>query len=176
MTETISEGSGSEVYVALGANLQDPAGQLKNALLEMSETDGLQLVATSSFYSSEPMGPQDQPPFVNAVCRLECSLTPIALLDALQTIERDNGRHRDPARGARHWGPRSLDLDILLYGDIVLNEARLTIPHPGVVKRSFVLLPLLEISPDIVVPGIGAAAEFAGSVEDFGIKKLEPEI
>ena len=115
------------------------------------------------------MGPADQPAYVNAVCELKTSLDALQLLDALQAIELSHGRIRQGKR----WGPRTLDLDILLYGDNVINEDRLEIPHPGITLRSFVLIPLLEIAPKIEIPKLGHAAAYRESVEMYGIVKMD---
>jgi len=145
-----------------------PRFQVERGLGLISETRDVELLAFSGLYSTEPMGPADQPAYVNAVCEILTKMTAGQLLDALQSIEQQSGRQRDGVR----WGPRTLDLDILLYGDRSLNTGRLTIPHPGLLERSFVLIPLLEIAPDIEVPGSGAAADFLHQVNDYGIQRL----
>lgn len=114
------------------------------------------------------MGPQDQPDFVNAVAALESSLSAQALLARLQAIEDQQGR----VRGGQRWGPRTLDLDLLLHGDEVIAEAELTVPHPGLARRSFVLLPLLELAPEIEIPGQGPAATLLESAGAEGVTKL----
>ena len=114
------------------------------------------------------MGPQDQPDFVNAVAALESSLSARALLARLQTIEDEQGR----VRGGQRWGPRTLDLDLLLHGDEVIAEAELTVPHPGLAHRLFVLLPLLELAPEIEIPGQGPAAALLESAGAEGVTKL----
>ena len=165
----ITENSNSvRSFIALGSNLQEPRFQVERGMGLISEAAGLQLVAFSGLYGTDPMGPTDQPGYVNAVCEVLTQLTALQLLDALQSIEQQRGRQRDGVR----WGPRTLDLDILLYGDDILASERLTIPHPGLLERSFVLHPLLEISPEVEVPGIGAAADYLHQVTDYGIKRL----
>jgi 2-amino-4-hydroxy-6-hydroxymethyldihydropteridine diphosphokinase len=141
----------------VGSNLDDPVAQVGHALSELDELPRTHCAARSSLYRSAPMGPQDQPPYVNAVAALDTALGPDELLERLQEIERRHGR----VRGAQRWGPRTLDLDILLYGDAVLSTERLTVPHPGLCERSFVLVPLLEIAPQLEVPGQGSVASLA---------------
>jgi 2-amino-4-hydroxy-6-hydroxymethyldihydropteridine diphosphokinase len=138
-------------YVGLGGNLADPAAQLRAAVAELGRLPQTQAVACSSFYRSAPVGLADQPDFINAVCRLHTALAPEALLEALLAIERVHGRVRAGARG----GPRTLDLDLLMYGAEVRHTAALTLPHPRLHERAFVLAPLAEIEPDLVVPGCG---------------------
>lgn len=137
------------VYVGLGSNQASPLVQIRQALAALGEIPNTLLVRHSSLYASEPMGPQDQPDYVNAVAMLDTSLTPIALLDELQSIENAQGRVRKNQR----WGPRTLDLDMLLYGHQEIDLPRLTVPHYGMKERAFVLYPLAEISPDLVLPG-----------------------
>ena len=137
----------NKVYVALGSNLANPQEQLISALKSMNQLPGSRLVAVSSFYQSKPLGPQDQPDYVNAVACLETSLAPLALLDELQRIEHEQGRVR-----LRRWGERTLDLDILLYADHIIQSERLTVPHYDMRQREFVIIPLTEIAPHLVLP------------------------
>ena len=137
----------SLVYIGLGANLDQPQQQLKQAFIELAQLPSSSLLSYSSLYSSKPVGPQDQPDFVNAVALLNTDLQPIALLDALQQLEQEHGRIRK-----RHWGERTLDLDIILIDDKVINSERLIVPHPYAQQRSFVLYPLYEISPELRFP------------------------
>lgn len=140
-------------YIALGSNLDDPSAQVRQAIAELSRMEDARLQAVSSLYRSSPMGPADQPDYINAVAALETGLSAHALLDALQAIEQAHGRQRGPQR----WGPRTLDLDVLLYGEQTINDQRLTIPHPGISERAFVLFPLQEIvAPDFIIPGHGS--------------------
>ena len=143
----------SLVYIGLGANLDQPQQQLEQAFIELAQIPNSTLVAQSSLYRSKPVGPQDQPDYVNAVALLDTQLTPLALLDVLQQLELDHGRIRK-----RHWGERTLDLDIILIDDCVINSERLTVPHPFAHQRSFVLYPLSEINPKLVFPN-GKALE-----------------
>ena len=144
----------SRAHVGLGSNLEEPGKQLARAFVELDELPGTHLLGRSSTWISEPLGPADQPDFLNAVACLETELEPLALLDELQAVER---RHR--RRRQRHWGPRTLDLDLLLYDDLVMDHPRLQLPHPGIAERDFVLRPLLEVAGDIVIPGRGRVTE-----------------
>ncbi|WP_439257835.1 2-amino-4-hydroxy-6-hydroxymethyldihydropteridine diphosphokinase [Lonepinella sp. BR2271] len=134
-------------YIALGSNLNQPVQQLNAAIEAMAVLPQTQVLAVSSFYRSKPLGPQDQPDYVNAVAKLQTELAPLALLDALQQIENQQGRVR-----LRHWGERTLDLDILLYGQRVIQSERLTIPHYDMRNREFVIIPLYEIDSDLILP------------------------
>ncbi|WP_065204388.1 2-amino-4-hydroxy-6-hydroxymethyldihydropteridine diphosphokinase [Shewanella woodyi] len=143
----------AKVFVALGANLTDPVAQLDSASMALSElaevnpTNGLTSLTLSPYYRSAPMGEVEQPDYVNAVACFDTSLSPIDLLDALQKIENEQGRVR-----LERWGPRTLDLDILLYDDQIIDSPRLTIPHYGMKQRSFVLIPLEDIAPNTILP------------------------
>lgn len=158
-------------YVALGSNLDDPAAQLDRAFEELAVLPETRLTARSPLYKSAPMGPQDQPDFINAAAALETELTPQALMQALLGIERAHGRRRDGMR----WGPRSLDLDLLLYDERVLHEPGLDLPHPGLHERAFVLYPLADIAPQRSVPGHGTVAELRARCRDAHIQRLEVE-
>lgn len=138
----------ARAFIGLGSNLAQPAAQIQAALHAMTQLADTRLIAQSSLYGSKPMGPQDQPDYVNAVVALQTSLTPHQLLDALQRIELEHGR----VRKAERWGPRTLDLDILLFDDLQFSDERLTIPHYGMRQREFVIYPLLEIAPQLVLP------------------------
>lgn len=131
------------VYIGLGSNLAEPHRQLRGALDALAHLPQSQLTAVSSLYLSDPLGPPDQPRYNNAVAQLETSLAPLELLDALQAIELAQGRERK----AERWGPRTLDLDILLFGDRLIDEPRLQVPHYHMHARAFVLYPLAEIAP-----------------------------
>lgn len=137
----------NKVYIALGSNLEHPQAQLTAALQALNALSDSRLTAVSSFYQSKPLGPQDQPDYVNAVACLETSLAPLALLDELQRIEHEQGRVR-----LRRWGERTLDLDILLYADHIIQSERLTVPHYDMHQREFVIIPLVEIAPHLVLP------------------------
>jgi len=144
----------TRAYVGLGANLGEPRRQVEAALSELDAIPGTRLLKASSLYRSAPVGYTQQPEYVNAVAELETGLAAPALLAALQAIESRHGRSRSFADA-----PRTLDLDILLFGDAVLAQPGLAIPHPRMHERAFVLRPLLEIAPDAVVPGRGAAQD-----------------
>lgn len=134
-------------YIALGSNLDDPVQQLKDAVQEIAQLDGVTLTACSKFYRSAPMGPQDQPDYCNAVVEIKTTLAPIALLDAMQQIEQQHGRVR-----TIRWGARTLDLDILLFGEQRINTERLTVPHYQMHLRNFVLIPLSDIRQELQLP------------------------
>ncbi|MCW3172491.1 2-amino-4-hydroxy-6-hydroxymethyldihydropteridine diphosphokinase [Shewanella subflava] len=135
------------VYVALGANLEQPEQQLNQAVAALKKIADFGELTVSSFYRSTPMGDISQPDYINAVACFQTQLAPIALLDALQNIEQQQGRIRKA-----HWGPRTLDLDLLLYGQQVIDLPRLQVPHYGMKQRSFVLVPLAEISEGLILP------------------------
>ena len=139
----------TRVYLGLGANLGDRAGQIARAL-EALAARGMRVIAVSPLYETEPWGLVDQPRFLNAACAIETDLEPLPLLDALQEIEHDMGRVRTV-----RYGPRPIDLDILLYGDRRVDLPRLTIPHPGMIERATVLVPLADIAPDVIHPVTG---------------------
>ncbi|MGK0247321.1 MAG: 2-amino-4-hydroxy-6-hydroxymethyldihydropteridine diphosphokinase [Oleispira sp.] len=140
-------------YIGLGANLDQPQQQIEQALIELALLPNTTLLSHSSLYHSKPVGPQDQPDYINAVALLDTRLEPHDLLDALQKLEQDHGRLRK-----RHWGERTLDLDIILINNKIIESARLTVPHPFAQQRSFVLFPLFEISPNLIFPN-GIALE-----------------
>ena len=149
----------ANAWIGLGANLGDPRAQLQAALEALSQLPGTELAAHSSLWHSAPVGYADQPPFVNAVARLRTRLDADALLDALQGIEAAHGRTRSFANA-----PRTLDLDLLLYGQETRDTARLTLPHPRMHARAFVLRPLSEIDPHLDVPGHGPVAGLLAGV------------
>lgn len=136
------------VYIAIGSNLSDPIAQANNAINALKQLPKSEFINCSMLYTSTPMGPQDQPDYINAVVEIHTHLTPIELLDCTQAIEQEQGRIRKDER----WGPRTLDLDILLYGNEVIDSERLTIPHYGMKEREFVLYPLADIAPSITLP------------------------
>jgi 2-amino-4-hydroxy-6-hydroxymethyldihydropteridine diphosphokinase len=135
-------------YIGLGSNLSEPIVQVQTAINEIEKLEQSHVINVSSLYLSKPMGPQDQDDYINAVLALETTLTPIKLLDALQKIEKKAGRVRKENR----WGARILDLDIILFGNEIINSERLIVPHYGMKKREFVLLPLAEIAGDLILP------------------------
>ncbi|AAU91634.1 2-amino-4-hydroxy-6-hydroxymethyldihydropteridine diphosphokinase [Methylococcus capsulatus] len=145
----------SKAYIGLGGNLGNAAETVRTARRAIGAIPGVRELAFSSLYRSAPMGPSDQPDYVNAVMAVATSLAPQALLHALQRIERIHGRVRTGER----WGPRTLDLDLLLYDDLVLDTETLRLPHPGIAEREFVLYPLAEIAPDLDIPDRGPLRE-----------------
>ncbi len=161
-------------YIGLGANLDDPLVQLVQAIDELAALQGSHLQSTSSFYRSPPMvlpgqSPEMQPDYINAVAQLQTSLTPHALLDELQAIEQAHGRQRN----GRRWGPRTLDLDILLYGNQQLNDERLQVPHAGMAVRNFVLYPLQElVSEPLILPGMGRLVDLLERCSLDGLEKI----
>lgn len=164
----------TSVYIGLGANLDDPRRQVESAAAELDTLPRSRLAALSRLYRTAPVGPQDQPDFINAVARLETLLDPMSLLAALQRIERRHGR----IRNGRRWGPRTLDLDILLFGDLSLDAPALTVPHPQMHRRAFVLVPLADIAPDaLAVPGQGRLGDLRRRLENGAepMVPLEPE-
>lgn len=145
----------SNVFIALGSNQGDRELNLLRAVAEIGKLEQTRITALSGFYDTEPVGPVEQPNFLNAVIRVETSLSPRLLLAELQRIETEVFRRKRDV----HWGPRSMDLDILLYGDLILEEEGLVIPHPRLHERRFVLVPLVEIAPAVMHPGLGRRAD-----------------
>lgn len=157
----------SIAYIALGSNLNMPIAQLQSALKAMDRLPQTKLLNVSSFYQSKPLGPQDQPDYVNAVACIETQLQPIELLDALQYIENEQGRVR-----LRRWGERTLDLDILLYDDLQLQSERLTIPHYDMKHREFVMIPLQEIASELILPCGDRVTNLAIQFAQHNMQKL----
>ena len=156
----------SLVYIGLGSNLSDPQAQIISALSKLEQLTNCSVTQVSSLYFSRPMGPQDQPDYMNAVVAMETNLAPLALLDQLQNIENEAGRVRKDNR----WGARVLDLDILLIDNITINSERLTVPHYGLKRREFVLLPLAEIAPNLLLPDGVKVSQLANQIEKNGLK------
>jgi 2-amino-4-hydroxy-6-hydroxymethyldihydropteridine diphosphokinase len=154
--------------VALGANIGEPLRQIEAGFTALAALPGTRLLARSSLYRSAPVGYADQPDFINAVAMIETELTPHALLDAVLAIERAHGRVREFPNA-----PRTLDLDIVLYGDVVLQEPGLTIPHARMLERAFVMVPLAEIAPDAVVPGQGRVGDLVRCVDAQSVAQLQ---
>jgi len=159
------------VYIGLGSNLSgsmgDPQKQLQTALEKISDHPEIHQLNTSSFYRTSPVGPQDQPDFINAVAQAKTSLTPLALLDYLQQIENEHGRERK-----EYWGARTLDLDILIFGQQSIHNTRLIIPHPRIEERAFVLVPLLEVKPNFSSASGKSITDLLAKCSDQGIVKL----
>lgn len=154
-------------HIALGANLGDPFAALEAAFAALSDIPDTRLVARSSLYRTAPVGVSGQPDYLNAVAAVDTTLPARALLDALLAIETLQGRTRD-----YHQAPRTLDLDLLLYGDAVLALPGLEIPHPRMHLRAFVLVPLAEIAPTVTIPGRGVVADLLAGVRDQAIERL----
>jgi 2-amino-4-hydroxy-6-hydroxymethyldihydropteridine diphosphokinase len=158
-------------YIGLGGNVGDVAAAMARALDALGALPDSALVATSRLYRTPAWGVTDQPDFINAVARLDTPLSPRALLEALLAIERDAGRTR-LADGSDRWGPRTLDLDLLLYGDRVIDEPGLHVPHPRLHERAFALVPLVEIAADAVIPGVGPARDALAAMAPADIEAL----
>ena len=158
------------VYIGLGSNIDNPTSHISMAFTEIRQLPDSNLKGQSSLYRGRPLGNPDQPDFINAVAELDTKLSAVTLIGHLQKIEEIHGRTRN-----QHWGPRSLDLDLLLYGSHHIKERMLTVPHPGITVRDFVLCPLLELAPEIVIPGIGPAKNILEKIGFKGLEKLNRE-
>lgn len=158
----------SSCYIGLGSNIEGPRDQVIQAISELAELPSSTLLKASSLYQSKPLGPQDQPDFINAVAELETSLSVQKLLSYLQEIESNHHRSREI-----HWGPRTLDLDILLYDAVEIDNADLKIPHPEIRNRNFVLIPLYEIAVELTIPGMGKLAELVRQIDRSGLDKIQ---
>ncbi len=154
------------VYLGLGSNLDAPIEQLRAARLAISNVDGISEIAFSSFYQSPPMDAKNQPDYINAVMAIETNLSPFELLATTQAIENEQGRIR-----TERWGARTLDIDILLFGNEILNFPDLVIPHYGISERAFVLCPLFEISPDLIIPKYGKLADLVARCSLDNLRK-----
>ena len=156
-------------YIALGSNLDGPATQVESAFNALAQLSRCRLVARSRLYRTQPLGPQDQPEFVNAAAGLLTALSPRELLIELKRLEALLGREQPVMR----WGPRRIDLDLLVYADARVAQSDLVIPHPGLPERNFVLYPLREIAPELLVPGQGRVSQLAARVGAAGLALLE---
>ncbi|MBZ5488804.1 2-amino-4-hydroxy-6-hydroxymethyldihydropteridine diphosphokinase [Halomonas aquamarina] len=156
----------SLAYIGLGSNLENPLTQVRQAISELAALPLSQLHRASSLYASRPVGPQDQPDFINAVVALETRLSPLALLDQLQGLEQRHRRRRE-----RHWGPRTLDLDLLLYDQETIAHPRLRVPHPHMQARAFVLAPLAELDTSLTLDQ-QPLSYWLGQIGDPGIQRL----
>lgn len=154
----------STAYIGLGSNLDGPERRIARAIGSLDALPGTRVTARSSLYRSAPLGPAGQPDYLNAAVMLRTAIGVRDLLGALKAIEREQGREPGP-----RWGPRVIDLDLLAYDDAVIDEPGVTVPHPGIAIRNFVLLPLREIAPDLEVPGLGRVA-------DIAVDEQEPRI
>jgi 2-amino-4-hydroxy-6-hydroxymethyldihydropteridine diphosphokinase len=157
----------ARVYIGLGSNLGDRINYIKEAIASICKQPGIEAVGLSSVYETEPVGKTDQPGFLNCVLAVETGLSPRELLKTMGGIESKLKRERSV-----HWGPRTIDIDILLYGDYSIKEPDLIIPHPRMCERAFVIVPLMELSHDIVIPGVGKASRCKKQIADQSINKL----
>jgi 2-amino-4-hydroxy-6-hydroxymethyldihydropteridine diphosphokinase len=155
-------------YIGVGSNLQDPKSQVQGAFAKLAALARTRVVLSSPLYSSRPFGPVVQPDFINAVVGVLTQLDAPTLLARLRAIEAESGRPGERQK----WGPRVIDLDLLIYGREQRSEPDLTLPHPGIVERNFVLYPLADIAPDLDVPGLGRVTELKGRVAPEGLQRL----
>jgi 2-amino-4-hydroxy-6-hydroxymethyldihydropteridine diphosphokinase len=163
-------GTWQPAYIGVGSNLDDPRSQVLRAVSRLAELPTTRVVLTSPLYVSRPFGPVAQPDFFNAVVGILTQLEPLTLLAQLCALEAALGR---PEKRER-WGPRVIDLDVLVYGRERRNDPELTLPHPGIVERNFVLYPLTDIAPDLDIPGLGRVTELKGRVTSEGLRRDEP--
>ncbi len=155
-------------YVALGSNLDDPSVQVARAFTALAGLRGSRMVARSSLYRSRPFGPVAQPDFVNAVAGMLTTLDAATMLAELKALEERLGRDRPVVR----WGPRRIDLDLLVHGNTHIDEPQIQVPHPGIADRAFVLTPLAEVAPDLDVPGVGRVRTLAARVDEAGMSRM----
>jgi 2-amino-4-hydroxy-6-hydroxymethyldihydropteridine diphosphokinase len=158
----------ARAYIGLGSNLGDSATLVREAIAELNRVPGCRLLKQSSLYRTAPVAAMPQPDYVNAVAEIETGLTPLAMLSALLALETSHGRKRSVADA-----PRTLDLDLLLYDDRIIDEPGLRVPHPRMHQRAFVLAPLTEIAPDCHIPGRGPARDFLARLADQRIEVLQ---
>ena len=169
MTSVFDVGSNKNIaYVGLGSNLDDPVIQILRALQELNQCPDIQLIKRSALYRNPPMGPIAQPNYVNAVAAIETQLSPWELLSELQRIELGHHREREI-----RWGPRTLDLDLLLFGEMVIDDPLLRVPHPGLHERAFVLYPLSEIAPSLFIPGWGRLQALVAHCPFDGLEQID---
>ena len=157
-----------DAYIGIGSNLEIPVQQVQQALIELDKIRNTRLTQASPLYRSAPLGPPDQPDYINAVAAVTTTLSPDDLLDDLQTIEHKHQRVR-----TIRWGPRTLDLDLLLYDSLRQDEPRLTLPHPRMHERIFVLQPLYDIAPELEIPGRGALKTLLQQCPPLSIERIE---
>lgn len=166
---TIDRMTWTPAYVGLGSNLDNPQEQLRWAIESLRELESVRGLLCSDYVVSPPMGPQNQPEFLNAVCSFETTLGAEALLLQLHDLEDMRGRVRQ-----RHWGPRTLDLDLLVYGTETRSGPGLRLPHPGIHERSFVLYPLAQIAPALLIPGKGRVSELVQACDTTKLRPFDP--
>ncbi len=157
------------VYIGLGSNMDTPEQHINSAIDSLNNLQSSRLLKVSSLYKSKPVGPQNQDDYINAVAELDTGLEALELLDNLQKIEVEHGRDRSGER----WGPRTLDLDILIFGNKQIDNSRLNVPHREMLKRAFVLVPLAEINPDCEIPGAGVVSDHIYKLDQDGLEKLQ---
>ena len=160
----------ADIYIGLGSNIEQPYLQIKNALSALDNLPETKVLSNSGYFKSKPMGPEDQPDYVNAVVELQTTMHAAELLAHCQTIERQQGRIKK-----RHWGERTIDLDILLYAGDNIESDDLTVPHPGICQRDFVYLPLLKLNPEIEIPGKGLLRDMVQSAGTQTLKNLNTD-
>ena len=158
----------SSIFIALGSNLENPKEQVENGILSIKKIDGVKILSKSNLYETPPVGILDQPNFVNAVIKIDSNLSPFALLDILLNIENIAGRIRTNKNG-----PRTLDLDILLFDNLILNDKNLIIPHPKMHERLFVLMPLKDIDENIVIPNQGSIKHIINKLTSENINRIK---
>lgn len=154
-------------FIGLGSNLDDPQAQLDRAIAILSQTPGIAVRLVSSYYRTAPWGDTAQPDFINAVVQIDTRLAAEDLMAQLTRIEAESGRVRE-----RRWGPRTLDLDLLLYGEVVRDTPQLQLPHPRMHERRFVLEPLAELAPQLMITGRGRVDELLAKLADSGVQRL----
>ena len=155
-------------YIGLGSNLEEPRQQVSRAISELATFRSSALIRVSSLYHSKAIGPK-QADYINAVAELETTQSASELLVKMQELESAHGRVR-----LQHWGPRTLDLDLLLYGHEQINNKQLTVPHPEMINRNFVLIPLYEIAAELTIPGMGKLADLVAQIDHGGVEIIDP--
>lgn len=160
----------ADVYIGLGSNLDNPRAHIARAVAELASLTKTQLISCSALYSSHAIGPGEQPDYINAVALINTELTPLDLLDSLQSLEQAHNRIR-----IEHWGPRTLDLDILLFDQQIIAHERLQVPHPNMKQRNFVLYPLADITPSLVLPCGTPLSELLAKSPPTGLERIKNE-
>ncbi|MGA9572404.1 MAG: 2-amino-4-hydroxy-6-hydroxymethyldihydropteridine diphosphokinase [Lysobacterales bacterium] len=158
-----------KAWLGLGSNMQQPRERLKEALARLASPNDIDVLSVSHLYRTPPWGDERQDDFINAVAQVETSLDPIPLLRLLQSIENAMGRQRN----TRRWGPRLIDIDLLLYGNLQWDSEELELPHPRMHERAFVLVPLCELDPSVEIPGHGVAGELLKALDRTGVLRLD---
>lgn len=163
----------TRVFIGLGSNRGDVHRQLDQALTALAELPRSELIRCSPRYWTTPMGDPDQPEFLNAVAEMDTALEPLELLRQMQSVENDLGRVRD---SDRRWGPRTIDLDLLLFGETVITNADLVVPHPRMAGRAFVLKPLADLVPGLKIPGLARISDLLGELDAGGVRCATPDV